>query len=73
MKTVPHGDRGHPDLLRPRHRELDRLTRGQLPQRIAGIDDDRAAAIADNLAGAQARHRALGDAIDIHGKQHHAV
>jgi len=31
------------------------------------------AAIADDLATALARHRALGDALDIHRQQHHAV
>src|SRR5215831_7864346 len=45
MKAVAHGNRREPDLPRPLDRELERLPRGQLPERVAGIDDDRGAAI----------------------------
>ena len=73
MKAVAHDRHREPDLLRPRHDQPDRLARGQLSERVAGIDDDRAAAVADHLAAAARRHRALDDALDIHGQQHHAV
>ena len=73
MKAVAHDRHGDPDLSRPRHDQPDRLARGQLPERMAGIDDDRAAAVADHLAAAARRHRALDDTLDIHGQQHHPV
>ena len=73
VKAVAHHHHGEPDLLRPRHDQLDRLARGQLSERIAGIDDDRAAAVADDLTAAASGYRPLDDALDIHWQQHHAV
>ena len=54
-------------------RELERLPRRQLSERVAGIDDERGAAIADDRAGARARDRSLVDTLDVHGQEHHAV
>jgi hypothetical protein len=73
VKAVAHDHHREPDLFRPRRHELDRLTRGQLTERIVRIDDDRAAAVAHHLAGAAGRHRTFDDAFDIHGQQHHPV
>ncbi len=73
MKAVAHRDRGQPDLPRPRHRELDGLAGGQLTERVAGIDDDRAAAVADDLPRATTRDRTFRDAFDVHGQQHHPM
>ena len=50
MKSIAHGDGGKGVFARAFDRELYRLPRGELSERIAGIDHDCARLVAHHLA-----------------------